>query len=99
MKKTVSELEMQKLCEANDSVRGTTAYTKYHMMIEYKTKRNGKWSAWKFLGWGVPVPFDMVVKKVGEKIYLVREDLSVMGEYEVTRCTLTDTANEILNII
>lgn len=42
MKKTVSEQEMNKLVEASDSVRGTKDYMKYHMMVEYKTKRDGK---------------------------------------------------------
>lgn len=99
MKKTVSEQDIQKLVEANDSVRGTSDYMKYHMMIEYKTKHNGKWSSWKFLSWGVPIPFDMIVKKVGKNIFLMREGLSAMGEEEITRYTLTESANTILNII
>lgn len=99
MKKTVSEEEMRKLIEANDSVSGTSDYRKYHMMIEYKTKHNGKWSNWKFLGWGVPVSFDMKVKKVGENVFLMREDNNCMGEEEVTRYTLTESVNQILNVM
>lgn len=99
MKKTVSEHEMNKLVEANDSVRGTNDYMKYHMMAEYKTKRDGKWSKWNFLSWGVPVPFDMTVKKVGENVFLMREGVNCMGEEEITRYTLTESVNQILNVV
>lgn len=98
MKKMVSDQEMEKLVEANLSVCGTSDYMKYHMMTEYKTKCNGKWSNWKFLGWGVPVPFDMKVKKVGDNVFLMREDISHVGEEEVTRYTLTESVNQILNV-
>ena len=63
MKAIVTEAEFQKLSEANEKVKGTNSYAKYRMMMEYKTKTDGRWSAWRFFGWGVPVPVDMKVKK------------------------------------
>lgn len=98
MKSVVTELEFQRLSEANEKVRGTNNYAKYRMMTEYKTKTNGRWGAWKFLGWGVPFPFEMKVKKVGDKIYLMKEGTTVFGEKEITRYTLTETCNEVLKV-
>ena len=48
MKRVVTKQELDTLVKANDTVRGTHDYMKYFMMMEYKTKQNGKWSAWKY---------------------------------------------------
>lgn len=98
MKAIVTEAEFQKLSEANEKVKGTNSYAKYRMMMEYKTKTDGRWSAWRFFGWGVPVPVDMKVKKVGDKIYLMKEGITVFGETELTRYTLTEACNEVLKV-
>lgn len=98
MKKIVTASEIALLREADDRVKGTNDYTKYHMMIEYKTKVGGRWSPWKFLTWSVPYPQDMKVSKFKDKIFLSTEGHNVLGNEEITRYTLTEEVNKILKV-
>lgn len=99
MKRVVTKQELDTLVKANDTVRGTHDYMKYFMMMEYKTKQNGKWSAWKYLGHGIPIPADMTVKKVKDAVYLMRSSISSeTGEDEMTRLLVTEAVNKVLNI-
>ena len=41
----------------------------------------------------------MTVKKVGENVFLMLEGVNCMGEEEITRYTLTDSVNQILNVV
>ena len=95
MKRIIEKADIQRLSEANESVKGTNDYYKYQMMVEYKRKENGKWSRWKFIGWSFPVCSDMKVKKVGRKVYLIIENNS---DGTITRYTLTESCNEILKV-
>lgn len=99
MKTEVTKADLERLVEANDSVKGTHAFRKYQMMMECKYRTaSDKWSAWKFLGWNVPTPADMKVKKVGNNVYLIRETY-IDYEETVTRYTLTEACNEVLKVL
>ena len=49
----VSQADIKKIIQLNESVKGTTDYMKYHMEMAYKhdnTKKGG-FTNWKFLGY------------------------------------------------
>lgn len=99
MKNTVTKADLEQLAEVNESVKGTHAFRKYYMMMECKYRtESGKWSAWKFMGWNVPTPADMKVKKIGNNVYLIRET-NIDHEETVTRYTLTEACNEVLKVL
>ena len=74
-KKFVTREMLEKIYEANNAMRGTNEYNKYYMSTTYKRKENGKWTGWKFLGWGVPYRLngEAYVKTVGENTYIMFE--------------------------
>ena len=56
----VSQADIKKIIQLNESVKGTTDYMKYHMEMSYKhdnTKKGG-FTNWKFLGYGYPFEHD-----------------------------------------
>lgn len=97
MKKTLTSKDFELLRNANDSVRGTSDYMKYHMMHEFKVKNNeGKWSGWKFCSWDSAYSLDeAIVKKVGNNVYIMSEN---SYDNSIDRWTVTEEVNELLKI-
>lgn len=98
MKKTLTSKDFELLHNANESVRGTIDYMKYHMMHEFKVKNNeGKWSGWKYCSWDSAYSLDeAIVKKVGENVYIMSECADEYGC--VDRWKVTPEVNELLKI-
>lgn len=95
MKKVLTSNDLQKLFDAHDALRGTKEYMKYQMPHECKFRMNGKWSAWKWIGWDVGYSLnEATIKKVGSKVYIMRK----WSENEVDRWEVTDEVNQLLNI-
>lgn len=99
-KTDVTKADLNRLEKLNESVKGTHGYRKYHMMLECKYRiESGEWSGWQFVGWCVPTPADMKVKKVGNNVYLMREATNADNEEMVMRFLLTEACNEVLKVI
>ena len=71
--------------EENEKMRGTTNYSKYHMISE--SKINGRWI---FTGWTVPCEESAIVKQVKNNIYLMPNSTN--------RYTITEEIKKLLNI-
>lgn len=74
---------------ANERVLGTTDYAKYKMCNEVKYKVHGKWTNWRFVGWGIPHSYeingDSYIKKVKDRYYLMTsESDTCMVRWEIT---------------
>lgn len=86
MKRTVSVKDIEKLRNLSDSLKGTSEYMRYYMMLEFKSGKR-----WVFSGWYVPQKqHEMIVKKVKNNIYLIDGD---------ERYTLTKAVNDVLQIV
>lgn len=98
-KRIITNEEIEKIIALNNSVRGTSEYTKYHMYSEEKYFNNGKWSNWCAGGWADKIFVNkLIVKKVRDKIYLVSEPYKV-GDYTyMDRYEVTDTIKEVLGL-
>ena len=78
-------IELKPLQEANNQVKGTNEYNKYYMETYGKT--NGKWH---FLGWYIPLQSTAIIKKYGEKNYLMVSDEE--------RYLINESVSELLNL-
>lgn len=96
--KTITKEQIDHINFLNENVKGTENYTKYHMLTESKSKNNGKWSKWTFLGWGVPYVSELIVKKIKDTVYLIYEGIDGGGYESVTRYTVTNAINDVLKI-
>lgn len=96
MKKELTREELDILWEANDSTRGTKEYMKYWMPGEMKHKKNGTWTGWKWVGWGIACGNETKVKKFKEKVFIMSEEPDEFGC--VMRYEVTPEVNELLKI-
>lgn len=99
MKKQLTAEDLSILREAHVALRGTKDYQKYLMENECKYKRaiDDKFTGWKWIGWNIPYSLDQaVVKKVGENVYIMREQPDGWGC--VDRWAVTAEVNELLKI-
>lgn len=77
--------QLDAIWNANEQTRGTLDYNKYSMCCEYKYKRDGKWTNWKFIGFYCPtVGGKYYFKKVNGKLYMMRDLDDSVERYEVT---------------
>lgn len=101
MKMIVEKADLQRLIDANESVKGTRDYRKYYMpyYFKYKNGKDGEWSKWYYMGYYVPrAEYDMEVKKVGETIYLMGKEYMDCGSPTIKRFELTEESNKILKV-
>ena len=68
------------------------------MPIEQKSKYNGKWGRWVFLGWGIPYVYDLTVKNAKDAVYLTYSGIDGGGYECVTRYAVTNDVNDVLKI-
>ena len=78
MKEFTKEM-LGKLMEANNSMKGTNNYTKYHMENEAKSE-NGRWF---FIGHSIPYQTG-IIKSFKESTYIITESSSCKARYRVT---------------
>jgi hypothetical protein len=90
MKEFTKEM-LDKLTAANDSVRGTSEYTKYHMQSDAKT--DGRWH---FIGWSIPHSTGMI-KTFKDKTYIITEFEGITERY-FERYEVRDSVKELLGI-
>lgn len=100
MRKIVTDEQIQKIIDANETVCGTVNYTKYSMCCEYKYKKtDNNWSAWKYVAWTIPYSTGKFAKyyfkTVKGKLYIMAE-CEYMGEIE--RYEVTPAVKELLDI-
>lgn len=79
---------LEKLTEANDEVKGTPYYYRYHMQCDAKT--NGRWN---YIGWYMPNKCG-IIKTVKLTTYIVTED----SNGEMLRYTVNLNVKELLGI-
>ena len=94
----MTEKELNKIKEANESVKGTLEYTKYHMWCTSKSKRNNKWTAWNFLGRSIPKRTKYYIKMVKDKMYLISDEYKIFDSIYVERYEVTDEIKKLLEI-
>jgi hypothetical protein len=98
-KRYITKEEIDKICELNNSVRGTTEYTKYHMYCETKRFENGKWTGYGSGRWAsIIYKNKLIVKKVKDKIYLISDAYTLFGNTAIDRYEVTDTIKEVLGL-
>jgi len=98
-KRYITKEEIKKINDLNNSVRGTSEYTKYHMMQEFKYKKDGKWTHWIYAGYIDRIyRKNLFVKTVKNKVYLVTETFTELGGDTVDRYEVTDTIKEVLGL-
>lgn len=89
MKKEITQEMIDKIIDANESVRGTSNYTKYLMEMSCKVDNH-----WVFCGYGIPyrinVSYYIKTIKDNSYIYVVNKDNS-LERYKLT--------NEIINLL
>lgn len=87
MKEFTTEM-LQILKDANDSVRGTTEYTKYWMEQDFLSKRR-----WVFCQHYIPIKTG-IIKTFKGKTYIITEGIHGYDD----RFHVTDAVKELLNI-
>jgi len=87
-------MNIAKLHEANESVKGTHDWQKYHMP-QYAKRSNGK--SWFFVGCGIPYTDTVSIKTWKNEIYLV-SDLGNEGSPDIRKWTVSDEVKELLNL-
>lgn len=87
----VAQADLERLLELDASVRGTDKYTMYRMEAELKRKANGsnKWSEWKFLGFGMPLP----AKEFGYSFKLTKDGDGMTNLYIVDHVSFDDNGD------
>lgn len=90
MKEFTNEM-LQKLTAANDAVRGTADYTKYHMTCD--SKRDGRW---RFICWTIPHTTGKI-KTFKDKTYIIAEYVGVDERY-LERFEVREEVKELLGI-
>ena len=89
VKKYITREVLEKIYDANNAMRGTDEYNKYYLSTTFKRKENGKWTNWKFIGWGVPYRLNgnAYIKTVRENTYIIFEydecGVPYMERYEI----------------
>jgi hypothetical protein len=87
----IAQEVVQRIKNANESVKGTHDSMKYHMETYYKY--GGKW---RFLSWGYPIykvdNIDVYYKKWKDSEYLIFEK----SDGEVERYTITPRIKELI---
>lgn len=97
MKKMVTNEQIQKIINAHESVLGTDNYNKYLMPLEWKYKKDNKWTGWKFIAWTVPARIkDTMIyfKTIKDRTYMMIE----CNTDEIERYEITPTVKELLGI-
>ena len=98
-KRILTTEEIKKINDLNNSVKGTTEYAKYYMTQEFKYKKDGKWTRWIYSGHINHIyRKNLFVKYVKDKIYLVTETFTELGEDTVDRYEVTDAIKEVLGL-
>lgn len=98
-KRILTAEEIKKINDLNNSVKGTTEYTKYYMPQEFKYRKDGKWTRWIFAGHINHIyRKNLFVKTIKDKIYLVTETFTELGEDTVDRYEVTDAIKEVLGL-
>lgn len=98
-KRYITKEEIKKINDLNNSVRGTSEYTKYHMMQEFKYKKDGKWTPWIYAGYIDHINIkNLFVETVNDNVYLVSESFDELSDDIVYRYEVTDTIKEILDL-
>ena len=100
MRKMVTNEQIQKIVDANETVCGTVNYMKYSMCCEYKYKEtDNKWSAWKYVAWTIPYGTGKFVnyyfKTVRGKLYIMAENTY---NNEIERYEVTPVVKELLGM-
>ena len=87
MNKKVTNKQLNTIAMAHKAVCGTVNYTKYLMCMEYKYKKDDKWTGWKFVSWTIPtvlVNNTYYFKTVKGKLYIMIDRENEVERYEVT---------------
>jgi hypothetical protein len=90
MKEFTKEM-LEKLHAANNAVKGTSEYLKYHMLCDAKT--NGRWH---FLCWSIPYTTG-TIKTVKDKTYIIVQ-YTVINESYPQRYEVSRAVRELLDI-
>ena len=90
MKEFTKEM-LQKLTAANDAVRGTADYCKYHMACD--SKRDGRWH---FICWAIPHATGKI-KTFKDKTYIICEYVGICERY-LERFEVREEVKELLGI-
>lgn len=90
MKMINKTIDIQKLIEENDNLKGTKEYFKYHMECSCYT--NGRWH---FVGWGIPYTCDCTIKKVKDNHYIMSGNKL---DNNLTRYKVSEEVNKLLEI-
>lgn len=97
-KQVLSDEDLKKIVELNESVKGTSNYMRFTMEHSYKhdDTPKGGFTNWKFLGFGYPMnDIEYHFHMVGQSIYI--ETLprrNAYGHLEVERFYVTKTIME-----
>lgn len=94
MKEFTKEM-LKKLHDANDALRGTPDYMKYHMEC-YMKDRNANNARWKFYGWTIPHK-EGVIKTIKGTTCIVCEFSGMFAQYN-ERYFISDEVKELLGI-
>ena len=98
MKKELTKDDLNLLREANESVRGTKEYYKYHMCHEYKKNKDGRWTGWKYFTWGIPYSLDeAIIKKVKDRVFIMSKEPCALT-HDLDRWEVTESVNDLLHI-
>lgn len=90
MKEFTKEM-LQKLEAANEEVKGTCDYTKFHMPCE--SKRNGRWH---FICWTIPHTTGKI-KTFKDKTYIITEH-GISSDKYLGRYAVNEEVKELLGI-
>lgn len=90
MKEFTAEM-LNKLHDANETVRRTADYIKYHMQSD--AKHNG---SWRFIGWSIPFTTGKI-KTFKDKTYIVIEYEGITERYP-QRYRVSEEVKELLGI-
>ena len=98
-KRIITAEEIKKINDLNESVIGTPEYNKYELCHEFKYKENDKWTRWIYVGWANHIyRKNLTVKKVKDKVYLVTDTFTELGEDTVDRYEVPKTLIEVLGL-
>lgn len=90
MKEFTKEM-LEKLTAANDAVRGTADYIKYHM--QFSSKHDGRW---KFICWAIPHTTGKI-RTFKDKTYIICEYVGICERYP-ERFEVKEEVKELLGI-
>lgn len=102
----ISKEDIQKIKDANESVKGTLDYTKYLMEEEYRyyNEEKEKWGRWKYIAWSYPIRYNPGWANSGYYIEIYRGHVFIkslayteFGRKCVDRYRVTDRIMELLD--